>query len=172
MDANKVAVVRAWPQPHTVRAVWGFLGLTGYYQKIIRSYGDIAAPHTQLLKRNTFCWTSTTTIEFEALKETLTIAPVLQLPDFDKAFIVDCNASGSGISTILHQGEGPLTFFNRAMQLHHAKLATYERELIGLVKAVLGIPIFGHGRSLFIQIISVSSIYLISTYQLFRNTPG
>jgi hypothetical protein len=49
---------------------------------------------------------------------------------------VDCDASGSGIGVILHQGEGPLMFFSRAMQPHHAKLAAYERELIGLVKAV------------------------------------
>jgi hypothetical protein len=70
------------------------------------------------------------------LKEALTTTPVLQLLDFDRAFIVDCDASGSGIGVILHQGEGSLMFFSRAMQPHHAKLAAYERELISLVKAV------------------------------------
>jgi hypothetical protein len=119
-----------------VWAVRGFLGLTGYYWKFIRSCGDIAAPLTQLLKRDAFRWTSAATYAFEALKEALTTAPALQLPDFDKVFIVDCDASGSGIGAILHQGEGPLAFFSRAMQPHHAKLAVYERELIGLVKAV------------------------------------
>jgi hypothetical protein len=93
-------------------------------------------PLTQLLKRDAFCWTSAENIAFEALKVALTTAPVLQLPDFTRAFIVDCDASGSGIGAILHQGEGPLAFFSLAMQLHHAKLAAYERELIGLVKAV------------------------------------
>jgi transposase InsO family protein len=136
MDADKVESVRAWPQPRTMRAVRGFLGLTRYYRKFIRSYGDIAAPLTQFLKRDAFRWTSAANTSFEALKVALTTAPVLQLPDFTRAFIVDCDASGSGIGAILHQGEGLLAFFSLAMQPHHAKLAAYERELIGLVKAV------------------------------------
>jgi hypothetical protein len=58
------------------------------------------------------------------------------LPDFSKPFIVDCDASGAGVSAVLHQDAGPLAFFSRAVAPHHAKLAAYERELIGLVKAV------------------------------------
>jgi hypothetical protein len=54
MDADKVEAVRSWPQPRTVRAVRGFLSLIGYYRKFIRSYGEIAAPLTQLLKREAF----------------------------------------------------------------------------------------------------------------------
>jgi hypothetical protein len=91
---------------------------------------------TQLLKRESFRWSSAATAAFDALKNALTSAPVLQLPDFDKPFIIDCNASGSGFGAVLHQGAGPLAFFSRAIAPHHAKLAVYERELIGLVKAV------------------------------------
>jgi hypothetical protein len=60
--------------------------------------------------------------------------PVLQLLDFAATFVVDCDASGFG--AVLHQGGRPIAFFRRAISLHHAKLAAYERELIGLVKAV------------------------------------
>jgi hypothetical protein len=119
-----------------VWAVRGFLGLTGYYRKFIRSYGDIAAPLTKLLKRESFSWTPSATSAFEALKTALTTAPVLQLPDFSQPFIVDCDASGAGFGVVLHQDAGPLAFFSRAVAPHHAKLAAYERELIGLVKAV------------------------------------
>jgi hypothetical protein len=119
-----------------VRTIRGFLGLTGYYRKFIQSYGDIAAPLTQLLKREAFSWMPVATAAFEALKVALTSALVLQLPDFSKTFIVDCDASGAGFGAVLHQGTGPLAFFSRVVVPHHAKLTAYERELIGLVKAV------------------------------------
>jgi hypothetical protein len=92
----RVEAVQAWPRPRTVRAMRSLLGLTEYYQKFIRSYSDIAAPLTQLLKKEALCWTPTATTAFDALKTTLTSAPVLQLPDFTKTFTVDCDASGSG----------------------------------------------------------------------------
>lgn len=43
---------------------------------------------------------------------------------------------GFGFRTVLHQGDGFIAFFSRAVAPHHAKLPAYERELIGLVKAV------------------------------------
>jgi hypothetical protein len=63
-------------------------------------------------------------------------APLLQLPDFNRSFIVECDASGSSFDAVLHRGDGPIAFFNRAVAAHHAKLPAYERKLIGLVKAV------------------------------------
>jgi hypothetical protein len=136
MDADKVEAVWSWPQSHTVRVVRGFLGLTGYYRKLIRSYGEITAPLTQLLKREALRWTQEATMSFDALKAALTSAPVLQLHDFTRPFVVDCDASGSSFGAVLHQGGGPLAFFSRAISPHHAKLTAYERELIGLIKAV------------------------------------
>jgi hypothetical protein len=34
------------------------------------------------------------------------------MPDFDKLFMVDYDASGVGFGVVLHQGAGPLTFFS------------------------------------------------------------
>jgi len=136
MDTDKVSAVQAWPRPRSVKALRGFLGLTGYYRRFINNYGIIAAPLTALLKREAFLWSSAATEAFDALKQALTTAPVLQLPDFDKPFIIDCDASGTGFGAVLHQGDGPIAFFSRSVAPQHAKLAAYERELIGLVQAV------------------------------------
>jgi hypothetical protein len=50
MDAKKLAVVAAWPQPRSAWGLWGFLYLVGYYRKFIREFGLIAAPLTRLLR--------------------------------------------------------------------------------------------------------------------------
>jgi len=136
MDVDKVQAVQDWPLPRSIKALRGFLGLTGYYRRFIHNYGVITAPLTALLKRDAFQWGDAATAAFHDLKRALTKAPVLQLPDFTKAFVVDCDASGSGFGAVLHQGHGPIAFFSRTVAPQHSKLAAYERELIGLMQAV------------------------------------
>jgi len=135
MDQEKVASVATWPQPDNVCALWGFLDLAGYYRRFIKDYGSVATPLTVLLKE-AFLWSPAATDAFNALKKALSSALVLQLPDWDKSFMVDCDASGSGFSAVLYQGAGALAFFSRPFTARHHKLAAYERELIGLVQAV------------------------------------
>ena len=102
MDQSKVAAVRSWPQPRSARGLRGFLGLAGYYRRFIQDYGIIAAPLTQLLRKDGFQWSSKPEAAFMALKATLSAAPVLHLPDFGASFIVYCDASGSGFGMVLH----------------------------------------------------------------------
>jgi hypothetical protein len=119
-----------------VHVVRSFLGLVSYYQWFIRDFGAIMVPLTKLLHKGWFHWCLEAEHAFCALQRTLTMAPVLQLFDFDKLFVVECDASGSVLGVILHQGTGQVAFFSRPIAAHHVKLTTYERELIGLVYAV------------------------------------
>jgi hypothetical protein len=113
MDPTKVEVVQAWPTPKTPRALHIFLGLTSYYRKFIRDYGNIVGPLTQLLKKEAFAWSPEAATVFTTLKQVMTEGPVLQLPDFDKPFIVNCDASGSGFGAAMHQEAGPIAFYSR-----------------------------------------------------------
>jgi hypothetical protein len=99
-------------------------------------YGAIAEPLITLLKGAAFAWTRQAEEAFLALKAALMKAPLLRLLDFPKRFYVDCDDSGTGFGVVQHQGEGVVAYFSRAITPHHAKLPAYERELIGLVKAV------------------------------------
>jgi hypothetical protein len=102
MDNDKVAAVTTWPQPGSTKELRSFFGLAGYYRRFIKDFGSLAAPLTQLLRKECFIWTDQATKAFTSLKQALSAAPVLQLPDFAKTFIVDCDASGTGFGAVLH----------------------------------------------------------------------
>jgi hypothetical protein len=113
-----------------------FLGPAGYYRRFIKHFGTIATPLTKLLCKERFQLTPDTEDAFHALQHALTSAPILRLPAFDKEFIVEYDASSSGIGAVLHQGEGAVAYFSRQMAPQHAVLATYEHKIMNLVQAV------------------------------------
>ncbi|XP_066361227.1 uncharacterized mitochondrial protein AtMg00860-like [Miscanthus floridulus] len=102
MDSDKVAALEAWPCSHMAQALHGFLGLTGCYRKFIIGYGGVATPLMAHLKGEGFSWTAEVEATFVALKAALVSALVLQLLDFSKRFIVDCDMSEAGFGAVLH----------------------------------------------------------------------
>jgi hypothetical protein len=165
--------VRDWPRPRSVRAVRGFLGLAGYYRKFVQDYGVLAAPLTALLRKEGFSWTDEATTTFEALKASVTSAPVLALPDFPLPFVVKCDASTHGFGAVLLQNAHPIAFFSRPVAPRHRSLAAYERELIGLVLAIRHWrPYLWATVSWCTQTTTVSSTSLISAWRQFHNTTG
>lgn len=103
MDKIKVDAILQWPTPSNVKQLRGFLGLSGYYRRFIKQYAHLARPLTDLLKRDNFQWNSQADAAFHTLKLPITSAPILRLPDFSKPFVIETDASGSGIGAVLSQ---------------------------------------------------------------------
>lgn len=99
MDQDKVRAVMEWEKPKTMKALRGFLGLTGYYRRFVKDYGKIAKPLTELLKKGQFAWTEQVEVVVTRLKEVVTNASVLILPNFDQLFHIECDASGGGLGS-------------------------------------------------------------------------
>jgi len=135
-DPMKIQAMLKWSIPSTIKSLRGFLGLTGYYRKFIRGYGMIAAPLTQLLKKNSFQWSTQATEAFNQLKQAVTSPPVLRLPDFTLPFVIECDASGTGLGAVLMQQGQPIAFFSQALTGRALFYSTYEKELLSLVSAV------------------------------------
>jgi hypothetical protein len=111
-DGAKLKAMVEWPIPKSMKALRGFLGLTGYYRKLIKGYGTIAVVLIGLLKKNTFHWTTEATKAVEDLKAAVTQPPILALPNFN------------------------IGIFSQALKGKFLLMFTYEKELVALVSAV------------------------------------
>ena len=90
--------------PTTVIEVQQFLGLASYYQHFVKEYVRIASSLHKLSERGRqFIWTNECAEAFSALKHKLTHAPVLYFPDFTRPFVLDTDASHTGIGAVLSQ---------------------------------------------------------------------
>ncbi|KAL2253797.1 UNVERIFIED_CONTAM: Retrovirus-related Pol polyprotein from transposon [Sesamum indicum] len=135
-DPLKIECMINWPVPTNVKALRGFLGLTGYYRRFIQNYGVISKPLTSLLKNDSFGWNEDAEKAFNHLKELMVSAPVLAMPDFSQSFIVETDASGKGIGAVLMQGGKPISYLSKALAPKNLGLSTYEKEFLALLLAV------------------------------------
>jgi hypothetical protein len=136
VDLKKIEAMQDWPHPKTLKRFLGFLGLTGYYRKFFKNYGNIATPLTALLKKNSFTWTPVTAQGFQTLKMAMCTTPVLALLDFTKAFVLECDASGKGIGVVLMQEGQPLAFTSKKLSERNMDKPIYEKEMLDILHAV------------------------------------
>ena len=133
-DEEKIKDMTNWPQPKDVTRLRGFLGLTCYYRRFVKGYGEIAAPLTKLQK-NSF-WNEDASAAFEKLKIAMTTIPVLALPNWNLSFIIETDTSGIGLGAVLSQNGHPIAIFSQKLSSRAQSKSVYERELMAVVLSV------------------------------------
>ncbi|GBG63590.1 hypothetical protein CBR_g38656 [Chara braunii] len=102
--ADKIEVLRIWPEPTNTTDVRSFMGLVGYYQRFITGYSRIAAPMTRLqLPKMPFVFDDDARRSFQALKTAMLMAPILSIYDPTLPTRVTTETSGYGIRAVLEQ---------------------------------------------------------------------
>lgn len=71
-NLDNLQAMRDRPLPNSLKALWGFLSLIGYYLRFIKGCGGIAVPLTRMLKKDGFHWNEEAKVAFYKLKEPVT----------------------------------------------------------------------------------------------------
>ncbi|RDY10241.1 Retrovirus-related Pol polyprotein from transposon 17.6, partial [Mucuna pruriens] len=101
-------------------------------KRFVKNFSSIAAPLNELVKKDVDVHEKA----FNLLKDKLTNAPVLCLPNFDKAFEIECDASGVGIGDVLMQESKPITYFSEKLSGDTLNYSTYDKELYAFVRTL------------------------------------
>ena len=142
VDPDKVAVIKDWRPPRTVKGVQSFLGFCNFYRRFIRDYGKVAKPLTRLTKRDTpFVFDMDCTAAFEELKERLMSSPILSHYDQDKETMLETDASDgivAGIMSQLHEdGEWhPVAYFSKTMAPAELNYQIHDKEMLAVIRSL------------------------------------
>ncbi len=153
VPAARVRAIRDHPRPKTRRQLRAFLGLVGYYRKFVAGFhrwSSILTPHTSTATAGELGWTEPMLEAFHRLCNELCNHVCLYVPCVDDVFMLECDASSTGIGAVLsvvRDGEQlPVAFFSRQLHGAQARYSAQELEGLAVFEAVRHFAYFLYGR--------------------------
>jgi len=139
--SQKTEAIQRMQSPSNATQVPQFLGLCSYYPRFIPSYSQMAIPLYLLTpKDQAFFWTQDQERAFNRLKQSISTAPVLKLPDYGIPFTVTTDASDYAIGAVLShnddaQTERPVCYLSPKLTEAELKYPTTENQCLAIVYA-------------------------------------
>ncbi|XP_075926286.1 uncharacterized protein LOC142929264 [Petromyzon marinus] len=137
-DPAKTQCVNSWPTPTSVAEVRSFIGFASYYRRFVADFATIAKPlHALTAKGVKFHWGQEEEVAFCSLRDALVRAPPLSYPDFSEPFLLDTDASNTGIGGVLSQVicgvERVVAYGSRVLSPAEQRYCVTRRELLAIV---------------------------------------
>lgn len=154
----KVQAICDFKPPTDRKGLMRFLGMIGFYRRFCRNFSDVVVPLTNLLGGSVkFVWTQTCQTAFEKAKRILMDSPVLKAPDFDKRFKMYCDASDSGVGSVLVQDdsqgiEHPVSFFSKKLDKAQRNYSTIEKEALSLLLSLKHFDVYIESSDVPVQV--------------------
>ena len=141
MQEEKVTTVRNWEAPPCVKDLQSFLGFANFYRRFIANYSKVVAPITKLTGKDTpWTWGTEQKRAFQGLKASFTSAPILLHFDYEKATVVETDASDYVAAGVLSQPDDkgvlrPVAFFSEKHSPAECNYEIYDKELLAIVRS-------------------------------------
>ena len=149
IDTHRLSDIWSWKIPTTGKTVMRYLGLFNYFRDRIPNYSMLASP----LEKLRYCqkitvaqWTAEAQASFDSLRLSLSLSPVLTVPDFSKPFYVATDSSNYGTGCVLYQSDSPnnsthssttyIEFASRSFSTSEKNYSATKKELLGIVFAL------------------------------------
>ena len=167
VSPEKISAVSEWPVPETVTDVRSFLGTASYYRRFVKDFATIAAPlHSLTDHGKKFQWAADCQRAFDQLKEAFCTTPVLKFLKPDAPFILDTDASLTGIGAVLSQvidgHEYALSYASRTLSKTERNYCTTRRELLAVKHFAQHFQSYLYGREFTIRTDHTSLTWLIN----------
>jgi len=136
-DPCNVLKIQEMSPPENLKQVRRFLGMCGYYRRMIKDYSKRARPLFNLLKGDQeFEWTKSQQSAFEDLKQVLVSPEIMSIPRDEGLFILDTDASGDGIGAVLQQEQDGqvkvIAYGSRTLNKSEKNYCVTDKELLSL----------------------------------------
>ncbi|XP_070055051.1 uncharacterized protein [Nicotiana tomentosiformis] len=137
VDTQKIEAVKTWPRPTIPTEVRSFLDLAGYYKRFVDGFSSLSTLLTRLTQKEVkFQWTDACELIFQALKDRLTSAPVLTLPEGTDGYVIYCDTSGVRLGCVLMQHDKIVAYAFRQLRKHEKNYPTHDLELVAVIHAL------------------------------------
>ena len=143
MDQAKVAGVTEWPTPSNRKEVQSFLGFTNFYRRFIQEFSHLAHPLFNLMRKDTeWRWGAEEQSAFDSLKEWITTAPILTLPDNSRPFRIEADSSYFATRAVLSQQSPednkwhPVVFLSKSLSPVEQNYKIHNKEILAIMRAL------------------------------------
>ena len=152
-DPEKLKALKEWPVPTCLKELRSFLSFAGYYRRYVQGFAQIAKPLNDLLIGHStnkkvksskpavpWTWDHAQQEAFQLLIDKLTSPPVLAYADYTKPFILNVDASCSGLGGVLYQEhdgqERVVAYASRGLRATERNYPVHKLEFLALKWAV------------------------------------
>jgi len=142
MEEEKVDRVLRWPEPKNVKDIRKFLGLANYYRRFIKDFARVARPINMLTRKDVkWQWGVEQQKAFNELKRVFTTKPVLAVPDLDKEFRVEADASNYATGGVLSMKCSdemwrPVAFISKSLSNTERNYEIHDKEMLAVIRCL------------------------------------
>jgi len=172
-DPEKIEAVKNWHTPTKLKEIQSFLGFAGCYRRFIADFSSCTSTDSVDSKEYTFKWDNSCEVAFQSLKDSLITAPMLAFPTSDGTYILDTDASQTGVGAVLSQiqkdgEERVIAYSSRTLNRAQRNYCTTKRELLAVVIFLCQFRHYLYGQKMILRTDHASLKWLIN----FKNPEG